>query len=380
MQLSDLHLGARLVSLPGEIAEVLRRTTREITEEAFLLARRQSVDIVLMPGDLFEQQGVDPAGQLHFIYELAAALAPVPVVIAPGNHDPYSAESPYATIAAPANVKLFSSPEFQLLDTAACQVAGRAFLSGQFNQMLDWSRLPPAPQGTSILTLHASLMSGGDGRQRKSVMLPVTTTALEQSGYTYTALGHYHTYQQVARGSGGAFVAYSGCPQGLGWDEAGVRGFLTGELDESGARLEFHETEGHVWQRHELPLPDWHGSQSWDELEARLERIAAQVNEWDLLRVDFRGRWPATEKEELRSRLSRLFSGAWHAEAIDWGATEFTPPLVPRGASKVLDEFLDGCDEAIEGTADDSEAEAWRLARYLGHRLLSGRELPGEIV
>src|SRR5690606_32245994 len=83
MQLSDLHLGARLVNLPGEIAEHLRNSTREIVVEAFEAAKAENADLILMPGDLYDHNGIDASGQLHFIYELAASLAPTPVVIAP---------------------------------------------------------------------------------------------------------------------------------------------------------------------------------------------------------------------------------------------------------------------------------------------------------
>ncbi len=381
MQLSDLHLGARLVNLPGEFAEYLRNTTREIAVEAFTTARQQSVDLVLMPGDLFEHNGIDASGQLHFIYELAASMAPAPVVITPGNHDPYSPESPYATIAAPANVVLFKENEFSLQHTAVCPVAGRAFRSGEFGSMIDWSSLPPAPGAASVLLMHASVMNAGDGRPRDTVMLPVTTTALEQSGYSYCALGHYHTYQRFSRQPDGpAFAAYSGCPQGLGWDETGIRGFITGRLHEAGAELEFRSASRHNWQRHTLQLPPWQGGESWLRLEQRLDQIGNTLDEKDLLRVDIRGRWPATEKEGLRERVKGLLSRAWFAREIDWEETAFTPPLAPRGVSPLLDEFLDECERQVAENTEEGIKESWRLARYLGHRLLSGQGLPEELV
>ncbi|MCB1221280.1 MAG: metallophosphoesterase [Planctomycetales bacterium] len=381
MQLSDLHLGARLVNLPGEIAEHLRNSTREIVIEAFEAAKAENADLILMPGDLYDHNGIDASGQLHFIYELAASMASTPVVIAPGNHDPYSIESPYATIAAPSNVSLFTSNEFTTIRTSVCPVAGRAFRSGEYGSMIDWSSLPPAPSGPSVLMMHASVMNAGDGRHRESVMLPVTTTALEQSGYSFCSLGHYHTFQRFSRQSDGpAYAAYGGCPQGLGWDETGGRGFVIGRLREVGAELEYREASRHTWQRHPLQLPPWQGGESWLRLEQRLESIAEQLGEKDLLRLDIKGRWPATEKEGLRERINGLLSKAWHATDIDWSATAFTPPLAPRGVSPLLDEFLDTCEKHVDESSEEGIKEAWRLARYLGHRLLSGQGLPEELV
>ncbi|MEZ5339222.1 MAG: metallophosphoesterase [bacterium] len=381
MQLSDLHLGARLVNLPGEVAEQLRNTTRELVVEAFARARAENVDLILMPGDLYEHNGIDAGGQLHFIYELAASMAPTPVVITPGNHDPYSLESPYATIAAPRNVTLFTNNEFTIVNTEACPVAGRAFRSGEYGSMIDWSSLPAAPGGPSVLMMHASVMNAGDGRLRESVMLPVTTTALEQCGFSYCALGHYHTFQQFSRQSDGpSYAAYSGCVQGLGWDETGTRGFVMGKLREVGADLEWIQTSRHSWQRHPLQLPPWQGGESWLRLDQRLESIGSQIGERDLLRLDIRGRWPATEKEGLRERINGLLRRAWYATDIDWSETAFTPPLAPRGVSPLLDEFLDNCEKQIDDSSEEGIKEAWRLARYLGHRLLSGQGLPEELV
>jgi DNA repair exonuclease SbcCD nuclease subunit len=381
LQLADLHLGARLVNLPGEIAEHLRNATREIVVEAFASARQQSADLVLMPGDLFEQNGIDASGQLHFIYELAASIAPVPVVIAPGNHDPYSSESPYASIGKPSNVVLFTSSEFQLMDTPVCPIAGRAFRSGEFGSMLDWSCLPPAPSGISILMMHASVMNAGDGRQRDSAILPVTTSALEQSGYTYCALGHYHTFQQFSRQKDGpAYAGYSGCPQGMGWDELGERGYVIGKLREIGADLQYRPASRFAWQKHLLQLPPWQGNESWNVLQTRLDLIASELQERELLRIDINGRWPATEKEGLRERIRKLLAKAWYAREIDWNETAFTPPLAPRGVSPLLDEFLDECEKHIDEALEEGVKETWRLARYLGHRLLSGQDLPEELV
>ena len=381
LQLADLHLGARLVNLPGDVAEHLRNTTREIVVEAFTSARQHSVEMVLMPGDLFEQNGIDASGQLHFIYELAASIAPVPVVIAPGNHDPYSAESPYATIAAPGNVVLFTSGDFQAMDTPVCPVAGRAFCSGEYGSMMDWSGLPAAPAGLSILLMHASVMNAGDGRQRESAILPVTTSALEQSGYSYTALGHYHTFQQFSRQKDSpAYAGYSGCVQGMGWDEIGERGFVIGKLRELGAELDYQPASRYSWQRHTLQLPPWQGPGSWSVLQQRLDTIGETLNERELLRLDIRGRWPATEKEGLREYLNNLLRLAWYAKDIDWSQMAFTPPLAPRGVSPLLDEFLDSCETQIDESTEEGVRETWRLARYLGHRLLSGQGLPEELV
>ena len=127
-------------------------------------------------------------------------------------------------------------------------------------------------------------------------------------------------------------------------------------------------------------MPPWQGAESWKQLEARLEDIGRHLEEKDLLRIDIRGRWPATEKEGLREMINGLLARSWYSREIDWSETAFTPPLAPRGVSPLLDEFLDDCEKNMEAAEEEGIKEAWRLARYLGHRLLSGQGLPEELV
>jgi DNA repair exonuclease SbcCD nuclease subunit len=137
LQLGDTHLGAALTSLPEEIAEQLRTAVRAIVAEAFATAGRENAGLVLLPGDLFEQDGRDPQAQLRYVYEQAETVAPVPVVIAPGNHDAYHPASPYATIPAPGNVVLFTSSELTMVRTATARVVGRAVHAERTNA-LQW--------------------------------------------------------------------------------------------------------------------------------------------------------------------------------------------------------------------------------------------------
>jgi len=122
----DFHLGAPLRSLPPEVAEAVRGSLKSAVERMFAAAVERGVEMLVFTGDLFEQDGEDPAAQLRFIYQLADSVAPVPVVITPGNHDPVFADSPYSTIAWPDNVVLFNNGSFTVRETAVGPVAGRA--------------------------------------------------------------------------------------------------------------------------------------------------------------------------------------------------------------------------------------------------------------
>ena len=78
----------------------------------------------------------------------------------------------------------------------------------------------------------------GDVGTTNSRYRTISPQWLSHSGAHYVALGHVHEYRGVMR-AGNTDYAYCGCPEGRGFDELGEKGFLVGEVDESGAHLEF---------------------------------------------------------------------------------------------------------------------------------------------
>src|SRR5262249_51173117 len=98
LQLSDLHLDSSLQSGRIGLSPAKARTRlteiRQILPRACALSRKRSVDLVLLPGDLFDDEAVTQ-DTVNFVLGHLASLHPVPVVIAPGNHDYYSLGSPY---------------------------------------------------------------------------------------------------------------------------------------------------------------------------------------------------------------------------------------------------------------------------------------------
>ena len=81
---SDFHLDSPLSGLPPEKSAQRRRELRELPARLAALAKEEGVDLVLLPGDLFEGALLYP----ERIGALARALGEmeVPVFIAPRNH------------------------------------------------------------------------------------------------------------------------------------------------------------------------------------------------------------------------------------------------------------------------------------------------------
>src|SRR5512144_2455633 len=91
---SDIHLDTSFAGsgLPSRLGdrkrEAIRSTFKRILEDA----RREGADVVMIAGDLFEQDHVTP-DTIEFLKQQFENAAPAAVFIAPGNHDPFVPQS-----------------------------------------------------------------------------------------------------------------------------------------------------------------------------------------------------------------------------------------------------------------------------------------------
>src|SRR5262249_29161740 len=83
IQLSDLHLGAAFAWLPPDRRAVRRREQCAALDAAIQAAIDRSAVAILLPGDLFDAEGVD-AGTLAFAVHAFERPGCPPVFIAPG--------------------------------------------------------------------------------------------------------------------------------------------------------------------------------------------------------------------------------------------------------------------------------------------------------
>ena len=229
---ADFHLDSHFAALRAEKARDRRREARDRPDRLADLALAEQVDVVLLSGDLFDGEQVYP----ETVERLRAALARItcPVFIAPGNHDPYTAHSPYAAAGWPDNVHIFREEMLTAvpLPELGCVVHGAAFAAPErSSQVLDgWTA--PRDGLLHLLCLHADV-DGAD-----SSYGPVSRAQLAACGADYAALGHIHQYSGLQR-QGGAFWAYPGCPEGRGFDELGEKGVLVGTLERGRAEARF---------------------------------------------------------------------------------------------------------------------------------------------
>jgi len=229
---SDFHLDSPFHNLSADQAMVRRRELRRLPQRLADLARAEQVDLVLLPGDLFDGSRVYP----ETIAALTDALGGlrVPVVIAPGNHDCAVGTSPYLTAQWPENVHIFTQAQMESFSfpELGCTVHGCAFVTPHRTDEPLGSFSAPTDGQLHLLCVHGEVgLAGQYG--------PIPPTALSRSGAVYAALGHIHTACGLQRESSTAW-AYCGCPEGRGFDECGEKGALIVTIEGERVSAQFH--------------------------------------------------------------------------------------------------------------------------------------------
>lgn len=232
---ADLHLGSELTGAPGAAAkrrQELLGTFRRITN----ICRDESIDLLLIAGDMFEGSNVDDA-TVQSVKEYLKNMGSTIAAIAPGNHDYVSIDSPFASNDWPENVVVFRSNlakvEFPERGFAVC---GAGFTSTYQREPLLASagELMLDPSLINICVLHGDLGPNGGVSDYNLV----TESQLAASGFSYVALGHIHKRTDILR-AGSCSYAYPGCPDGRGFDELGEKGVYIGTVSKNSAKLEF---------------------------------------------------------------------------------------------------------------------------------------------
>ena len=232
---SDFHLDSPLTGLPRPKSALRRRELREVPARLAALAKDEGVDLVLLPGDLFDGERVYP----ETVRALAGTLADmaVPVFIAPGNHDWYHKRSPYAAAPWPDNVYIFTSSELQAVELPGlnCVVHGCAFTAPHREDDPIAGFAAPDDGKLHLLCVHGEVGLTGN-------YAPIDPRSLERSGADYAALGHVHA---VNSGKAGRTLwACPGCPEGRGFDELGPKGALIVSFGEN-VELGIVSPDGH---------------------------------------------------------------------------------------------------------------------------------------
>lgn len=229
LHFADLHLDTPFRWASPELARLRRQALRDTLTNIVRIADEQHVDALTCGGDLYEQDRFTP-DTAEFLRSTFAELDPLPVFLAPGNHDWFGPSSLYRQVEWSPNVHVFDAARLTpwtladgltLWGAAHCAPANTP---GFFRDGFQVDR-----DGVHVALFHGSeqgdLRFEGDGKVPHA---PFRAQQVAQSGLHHALLGHFHGPVDAPT------YTYPGNPDPLTFGETGERAAVLVTVSESG--------------------------------------------------------------------------------------------------------------------------------------------------
>ena len=303
---ADLHLDSPFKGLrsqaPEHVAQQLQEATFEAYKNIIDLCVSESVDALLVAGDIYDGADRSLRAQWRFFDGLKRlSQAGIRSFICHGNHDPLDGWEARLTL--PDGCFQFG-PLVEAVPLAfgnaqEATVYGISYPTREVRQNLtpQFAAAQSHPHsGFKIGLLHANV----GGNQEHDSYAPCSVAELAATGIDYWALGHVHTRQTLQPVN--PTVVYPGNPQGRHANETGARGVYLVEVDEGGTpHLEFCPVDVVRWATLQLDIGGMETEQ------ALLDRMDDMVRE---ARAEAEGRC-------LVARLELVGRGPMHRTLND---------------------------------------------------------------
>jgi DNA repair exonuclease SbcCD nuclease subunit len=284
------------------------------------LVREHDAQALLIGGDLFEEEYLS-SSSLRKMFSMLAGLAPKPVIISPGNHDPFHLGSPYSTETLPENILLFRENDISKISLPGLKVTiyGTAFINPhEYKQIWKGFRAGES-DGINLILTHGAVISGDPGRSDK--YLPIDEKDLIESGADYVALGHFHTGFDVLSDpfTGSLRAAYPGSPEPLAKRNTGDHGAFVVSIDPESRTTTVEKVMTQQRHYHTVEL-----NLSGHDDEASIEAAARQLlmddtYENDLVEMVLKGRLSrgiSVQSAILQEMAEKIFSLSIKDESI----------------------------------------------------------------
>jgi DNA repair protein SbcD/Mre11 len=228
---SDLHLDAQFAGLGADeqAARGRRQALRDTLERIVHLAQEVRAEALLCGGDLYEHERCSP-DTAAFLQATFHQARPLPIYIAPGNHDWLSPDGVYRRTPWSDNVHIFTGQRLAAVTLAA--------------GLTLWGAAHAAPANTGNFLegfqvdrggVHLALFHGAEqgwqapGEEEKAPHAPFWAAQVAAAGLQHAFLGHYHQPRDAEQ------YTYPGNPAPLTFGEEGERGAVIVTVNPDGS-------------------------------------------------------------------------------------------------------------------------------------------------
>ncbi len=371
---ADIHLGAPLGWL-GDRASDQRDQLRLSFRALIDMTREEDADCLLIAGDLFDSNR-PPASEVRFVIRELTRLSDASeahVVILPGSHDHLGDGSVYECYA----------NEFEQIDRVAVLGLGgmttvqvpRAGLSihgspptSNRSSEHQMRALRPDPESNyNVAVLHGSvdIVPGAPDDH------PISREDLCAPGWSYVALGHWHSWKQIDGGD--APAVYPGAPEIVAPDQSGSGYVARVALSRDGTRVT--QVRVAVRQVAESTI-DMAGAQDTVEI-ARRVRAAVAPSADTILRIALTGLVPLDSSFDVRVLLEELKGDYFQVlppkQSYHVRLTDADMDALPERL--VIGRYVRLMRDSIAEAQSDVERDELEGALQLGVALLQGKDV-----
>lgn len=362
----DLHFDTPFKDVGETQSKINKEELKEVFRNIIHFCKEKAVDILLLAGDIFDNFTLNRE-TLYFIEQSLEEIKDIKVFISPGNHDPYGNKSFYKLINWPDNVYIFKGDlEKVYLEDLDINVWGAGFKEKYIREsnLKDFSE---ASDKINLMVLHGEISTSNKGNEYN----PITLEDIRRSGMDYIALGHRHNFSGINK-EGQTFYAYSGCPQGRGFDELGDKGVIYGYVTKGAVDLEFVKTSKRNYIEEHVDISNAFGYEEVRRI--IIGSIDEKNRKHNLYKVVLEGEISpdfSINEEILKERLGLDF---YYCKIVDKTRVKYDIEEIIKGYSvKAL--FVKKIMKMVEEAESEEDKEVLMMALKVGLSSLSGGQV-----
>lgn len=256
LHIADLHLDSPFIglsALPQPLFSAIQASTFQSLERIISLAIKETVDFVLIAGDIYDSEDQSVRAQARFLKEMKRLEdAGIKAFVIHGNHD--FLDKHKEKLALPENVHVFPEKvEMVTMKTnrgVDVNLYGFSYDERHIRTSRVEEYIVQQPADFHIALLHGSELTSSE---EHDVYAPFRVQDISKKGFDYWALGHIHKRQLLAESPS---IYYPGNIQGRNRKEAGGKGASIVTLSEAKTVIDFVETSPIIWEEVIITLPE----------------------------------------------------------------------------------------------------------------------------